>query len=351
MASTTRPTERVLALALWAASACARVAPAVPFLKSAAYHGISGSVVGVLERDFGDDGRLEAVVVRRDPAGFVLQVLGQAPGTAEGWTALCAGPVVPGEDLLQLAALGSPTEVWVALTTDAANPEETLQLLQVLDPRGCAPRHGERVRVQRPEGGLLGPQGAPALGVTVEAGAVRIVDRPRYVQLTGPQDPAAYLARYRRRIGTVGPAGLNWQETEVSVLERTPVEALWRLDGEEGAATTRLGGDGATELTIAAAGTLVLDAPRPLVLLELHHGCAAEDAPLILRQGAQTYAAGSRPAAGGFIRAAGRRRTDATEGAQELLGLAAPATHLELGIDPADRPQCLRELIGYAWSS
>ncbi|HET6347127.1 MAG TPA: hypothetical protein VFH51_19490, partial [Myxococcota bacterium] len=86
-----------------------------------------------------------------------------------------------------------------------------------------------------------------------------------------------------------------------------------------------------------------------VVLLELHHGCA--DAPLTLSLGEQAYAAGRRPPPGGFIRAAGRRRVEAADGTQELLGLATPTTHLELGIDPADRQRCLRELIGYSWSS
>src|SRR4051812_25483933 len=107
MAFTKRRTStgRCAALALLGAT-CAHPGAPVPFARSAAYHRISGSVVGMLERDLDAEGRREAVVARRGAGGFTLSVLRASGAGADTWAPVCDSPPLGGEELLHLAALG-----------------------------------------------------------------------------------------------------------------------------------------------------------------------------------------------------------------------------------------------------
>lgn len=349
------------ALALCVLAACARQGPPpVAFADSAAYREARAEVHGFLERDLDGDTIPDVVAIARSGPGYAPSVFVQRlRGDAYVFERACAGPVVEGEDLdtLQWLELGGATLLAVIASTEEPDAvSQSIGLFAADQP--CTALFQERLALPRPGGEVVAP-GEVRGGVLLGQGALRLIDEPRVARLAGADGEVELLTGVRERRLTMTNGALETHEQVLSFLQPLALAAKW-VDQEPATELelAELGdgrGDTAFALRAEATGTLVLEADRPVLVLELDHGCHGAPA-LELELTAQggepggTYVIGKPPAPEGFVRAAGQRPRRQADERRDVLLLREPAARTSLLLGPTAQPRCLREARAYGFA-
>jgi hypothetical protein len=290
------------------------------------------------------------VIAVQNDHGFAPQVFMARADKAEVvFEEGCVGPLLVGDDLdaMRWVTLGERTYLFMVVLHE--NPDALAQSFALVDLEGgCKAAHNETVTLAK-EGEVVAPADLRG-GVSVNAAGdgVSVFDQPEYLRLRGAEEDVLVLRRIRQRRLRNGGADVVADETRIEVVAPTPLVPTWRspevvlelgelIDGEPSTAFVPRPG---------AAGELVLDSPRPLVLLEVQHGCGeATSAAGLIHDGAAQPLDALAPTAP-WVRAIGQAK--GAPHARTLVALATPAKTLGLTLMP-ETPACLRELRAYAF--
>lgn len=335
---------------------CAAAPKPLAFTDSEAFHERSSSIYGFVNRDLDGDGFDETVAMRRVPPGYTPVLYWQRPSEQgmvfeEG----CTGQLIPGEELRTLRWLESPP--WLFVVASEENPEERIETVSLVDLlQGCVGRYGGRIRIPKSDAAVVEPPGLRSgASLPVGSGALRIVDEPQFLRLEGAMGEVWFLKQVRQRHVDFDGDAVQERADEVSLLGRADVQAAWHVtDGEPVDLAMLTDGRDDTSFALRAGqtGALHLQSSLPILLFELHHGCAGEArASLSLEPvgGGGVYTTGEALSAEAFVRARGRERQGEGGSARELLALREPVAPLALRLGPATKRRCLREVRAYGW--
>ncbi|MBI5509233.1 MAG: hypothetical protein HY903_10820 [Deltaproteobacteria bacterium] len=346
----------VLPAVVVALSACAHPQKPAPFANSSAFHAVSGSTYGILERDLDGDQLPDAVVAKKTSHGFApVFYRQQAREGAAAWARGCEGEVAVGVELDTLTFVDVQDGSLAMLAAAEDNPDEVILSLVVVDlTDDCRTRYKEQLRLPRPAPSVLSP-GSVMAGVFVKDGApgFQLIDRPRVLHLQNADGPVDLLTGVRVRVVAGTRAALVVRPTDASFLAPLVLAASWVPEtGEPVALPELVDGDDATAFGLrpGETGVLAVTAPDPLSAIEVVYGCTGEDGPpleLALLPAAP-LTLGSSPAVTSFVAASGRTVIDSNGARHELLALRQATVRLELALGPAAARRCLRGLEGYA---
>ncbi len=319
------------------------------YIDSPAFHAVSGSVYGILDRDIDGDGQSDATVVVRAEQGYVVEVLRQeGKKEAPAWKPLCRSETLLGNDLDAMRWLDAKDEPLLYVVVLDEDPEELRQSVAVIDATDCSSALYEKLSVRRKErDAIITPesfrQGAM---LSKDAGTLTIIDEPRYLRLGGAAGDVEILSSVRQRDFVFADGETELTEQPRGLL--TPVSLA--IEGPSGIEVLYDGDDG-THVAIAAGASLVLGmrSERPWILLELHHGCDEDPAaPLSVMHEGEVFTLGQKPGAGSFVLAYGRKNKHAGI-EHDLLALRTKTALLELTIQGDTKTRCLREVRAYGF--
>ena len=330
------------------------VAPAIPFLQSAAFHHLQPHAQSVLEPN-----STTALVAEQHGDTYQLTVLRRE---AEDWATECQSPALPGEDLSTFRQVGEPNNPMLLMVATHENPDDRVDNAMVIDTAaGCAVRWRGGVRAGKPDGVFLTPESYPAgFRVSKDGTALHYADHPVFVTLQAERGQLTLLAHMREHTvnlmsGTVSGGGTQIEDVSEprDLLHRYPVQVSLRVDPEHTPISELADNRDDTVFIVKPndSGALELHADHPLLLLELHHGCNDVDAgelTLNIQDAAKPYVLGKPIGPTSPVMAAGRR-PQGERVIADVVALRQAAAHLKLAIGPSAATRCLREIIAYGW--
>jgi hypothetical protein len=348
----------VLTCAALSLFGCAAPVTNLAFAGSADFRAMASRVQGILERDLDGDGKTEAIVAERHDHGYAVALLHQAQkeGGAR-FVSVCRTAVIEGEevDAFRLVRLGGKESIAMVVSTE--NPEEVVQSLAIVDVHAeCALAFADKVRLVRGDAAEVHVPASLRGGVRIasDGAAVAIVDAPQYLRLAGVGEEVQFLTQVRQRDLVAGAKGIEVQEQVLHLVNRVPTVVSWQGEGAAAQALPELtDGSDATAFVLRPAeqGLLRITSETPLLFLELHYGCDADDAASLTLQldgGDAVIAVGERPAAGSFVAAVGQSRA-AARWREDLLALKQESQELAFNVGPLAGARCLREVRGHSF--
>lgn len=355
--ATNRRVTRLALVPLLLVAACGPKLPPPRFADSAAFHGMSGRVHGMLEADVDGDGQPDVVIAERRDDGYAVAVLRHEGDPAKGdWKPWCTTEPVAGDDLdaFRWVSFGDRRPAVFVLVLDE-NPEDVEQRLAVVDLKArCALVVDEQLSLTRPDPDTLiaPPSVRGGAAVDADGGGLVLRDDPGYLHLAGPAGEVLVLTSLHERAVRWAFGKVTEVQRQLALTHSQP--ATVTLDGPAGRALPELtDGDDTTRFDVGAgvAERLSIRAEQPFVLLELHEGCDdPSSAALTLATGGATpVSLGAAPPAGTFVRAVGRSQGAGVR--KDLVALREPTAALDLEVGPLDRARCVRDVKVYGFAA
>ena len=309
----------------------------------------------LIDADVNGDGTPDVVAALPFRQGFRIELhaLVQAAGAVALETACTAEPI-DGEELRPLRWLVLEGVRYVVAVARTEDPDELVETVQLVDlDAGCRTVLRERLRLPKAGARLVAPAGFEG-GVQLvgDGRGLELVDRPRYVTLDGPEGTVRVLVGVRRRVLHRQGAELVLVGRDESLLDPLPARVSWRVAGGENERPELVDGDESTSFVLrpGEAGELVVATSSPLVLLEMHDGCAGAVTPQLrpYRTADATLSMASEAPEGAVALAGGRVLGDGGHSWRGLWLAAATAPSVTLTVGASDGVQCLREVRAWA---